>query len=170
MGPEVHGGPLQRANILDQPGGNIGRSDTYTLAAANKTSASNLLNVVGDDAKTRAMTVTLGAELFNPGAADRIDDAFAILQWGAGGVQYTATVDILSGSVVQVAASSIRVDVRASGAGVLRVSAFVGYERRAIGRPGGRSTAAGSRSGRIGGDPDPGVRGGVPVQEKPVER
>lgn len=127
-GPAAYGKPIKRPGLLDQPDlGNLGRSETFALTAANILNGRTILNLGGPDEEARDLSIWVSAELLNPAPANFINDALARLQWGSGGVQETADVDLGLGTVIQLTCSSLRVSALASGSGNLKANASVGY-------------------------------------------
>lgn len=127
-GPEAFGQPFgQGRGLLDRPDAqNVGRSVDINLTAVS-TAAANILNLTGDDEHAQVYTLTFWFQHVNPAAGDFVTSLVALLSWGSGGVQYTATVDFQMGTVVQLCASSIRIDVRGQGQGTAKCMVQIGY-------------------------------------------
>lgn len=127
-GPAAFGRPLDRQGLLDQPDGqNIGRSVDLNAGAGGRLQG-NILNLVGPDETARVVCITLGVER-TTNALGVEQEIFARIQWGSGGVQNTADVDLQNGMVLQLSASSVRIEALGALAstGFFKVSAQVGY-------------------------------------------
>lgn len=96
-----------------------------------------VVDVTGDSEAARTVSVTLTLEPIFPidddeevGPDDLPQDglsALALIEWGVSGHRPKATLDCLRGCVFAVACASLRVVVRNTGSGPVRVGGFVGY-------------------------------------------
>lgn len=119
-------------NILDT-GLNNGRSATVTATGVNtEVSTTPLVELKGDDEVARAIALTLQTETIS---AIAISDIFAKIEWGSGGFQSQAEVDLLRGIVLNINCSWLRVTAALEGqvGDVVKFGAFAAYGNRAAG-------------------------------------
>lgn len=125
--------------ILDS-GFNVGRSVQLSGLAGIQVNTTPLIEIKGDDEAARTIALTIQVEKLAP-FNTQIDDAFAILEWGSGGYQAKAELDILSGIVVNINCSWLRLTVALdAGTGVnAKYGAFACYADSGIIIPNQRS-------------------------------
>lgn len=126
------GRPSQEKHILDA-GFNNGRSVTVTATGLNtEVNTTPLAELKGDDEVARSVALTLQTETIK---AIAISDIFAKVEWGSGGFQSQAEVDILRGAVLNLNCSWLRVTAALEGqiGDVVKFGAFAAYGNRAAG-------------------------------------
>ena len=127
-----------RPNIVKElldAGYNNGRSATITATGANtQVETAPLVELKGDDEKARTIALTLQTNTISSAA---IADVFAKIEWGSGGFQSQAEVDILRGVVLNLNCSWLRVTAGLEGqiGDVVKFGAFASYGYRGSTRP-----------------------------------
>ena len=126
------GAPSHIKELLDT-GLNNGRSVTITATGANtEVKSTPLAELKGDDEMARSVALTLQTQTL---AAVAINDIFAKIEWGSGGFQAQAEIDILRGAVLNLNCSWLRVTASLEGqiGDVVKFGAFAAYGNRASG-------------------------------------
>jgi len=126
--PQGRGGGAVRRLIESSQ--NAGRSETLSPDDVLRA----IINASGPDEDSSVITVTFSSR---PTAALTTGQTFrvrGVIQWGSGGFQHEAEIDLAHGSIISVAASWIRCSAANEGTGAsVIVGATIGYMPRAGG-------------------------------------